>query len=93
MRRLESDTTLDNVFATGRIGNRWAMSAHRQLVLADLPSARHAYDARYSNVGTRLALHPDPRSSRIESGRGTRAEAFQSAALRRDAIAVRMGQF
>ena len=45
---------------------------------------------RYSNVGTRLVLHPDPRLSRIESGRGTRAEASQSAALRRDAIAARM---
>ena len=61
-------------------------------VPAGLLPTRHAFDGRYSNVGTRLVLHPDPRSSRTASGRGTRAEASQSAALRRDAIAARMGQ-
>src|ERR1700726_1138284 len=93
MRRLESGTTLDNVFATGRIRNRWAMSARQHLVLAGLLPTRHVLGGRYSNVGTRLVLHPDPRSSRTGSGRDTRAEASQSAALRRDAIAGRMGQY
>src|ERR1700692_1715493 len=90
MRRLKSDTARDNVFATGKIENRWAMSARQHLVLAGLLSTRHAFDARYSSVGTRLVLHPDPRSSRTGSGRGTRAEASQSTVLRRDAIAVHM---
>ena len=79
---MESDTTLDNVFATGRIRNRWVMSARPHLVLAGLLPTRHALGGHYSNVGTRLVLHPDPRSSRIGSGRGTRADGMSPTSSR-----------
>ena len=91
MRRLESDTALGNVCATGRIRNRLVMPTRQHPVLAGLLPTRHAFDGRYSTVGTRLVLHPDRRSSRIGSGRGPRAEASPSAALRTDAIAARKG--
>ena len=89
MRRLESDTTPDNVCATGRNRNQ---SVIPQLpVLAGVRPTRDAFDDRYSNVGTRLVLPPDRRSSRIGSGRGTRAEPSQSASRRTDATVARMG--
>jgi hypothetical protein len=62
------------------------MSARPYPVLAGILPIRHALDARYSSVGTRLVFQPDLQWSRIGFGRGTRAEASQSAALRTDAI-------
>jgi hypothetical protein len=49
MRRLESDTTLDNVFATGRIGNRLVMPIRQHPFLAALRPARRAFDGRYTS--------------------------------------------
>jgi len=55
MRRLESDTTFDNVSATGRIWNRLAIRIPQYPALAGLLASRNAFDGRYSNVENRLA--------------------------------------
>jgi hypothetical protein len=59
MRRLESDTTLDNVFATGRIENRWAMSA-----LAGLPNRIELSERFWEEV----RAHPIPSELNVVRG-------------------------
>jgi hypothetical protein len=84
-RRLESGTTLDSASATGTNRALLVSQIRQQSALASVLPARHAFDGHYSNVENRAASSRDRRSSRIGSGRGTRAEPSRSVALRRDA--------
>ena len=85
MPRLESGTTLDSDPAIGT-NQDLSMLVRQQPILARVRPARHAFDGRYSNVENRVASSPDRLWSRIECGRGTRAEPCQLVALQMDAI-------
>jgi carboxylesterase type B len=86
-------TSLDSASATGTNSRDLLVTQIRQQpALAGVLPAQHAFDGHYSNVENRAVSSRDRPQSRIGSGPGTRAEAFRSAALRRDEKAPRKEQ-
>src|SRR5450432_1674718 len=91
-RRMEFGITLDSASASGTNRALLVSQIRQQSALASVLPAPHAFDGHYSNVENRAASSRDRPSSRIGSGRGTRAEPSRSVALRRDAKVARKEQ-
>src|SRR5215467_506998 len=68
MRRLESDTVLDSVFATDTNPVLPVPVISQHLTLASVLLIRRALGGRYNNVGIRAASSPGPPLSRTASG-------------------------
>jgi hypothetical protein len=74
---LAFDRVRDNAAAIDMTGNLPVSDLRQGSVPACARPAQHAFDDRYSIVGNRVASFPDLSWSRIESGRGIRAEPYR----------------
>src|SRR5215471_2719382 len=68
MRRLESDTVLNRIFATDTNPVLPLPVIFQHLTLASVLLIRRALGGRYNNVGIRAASSPGPPLSRTASG-------------------------
>src|SRR5215469_12911649 len=88
MRRLESDTVLDSVFATDTNPVLPVPVISQHLTLASVLLIRRALGGRYNNVGIRAASSPGPPLSRTASGPDILSGSSRSAARQMDGRAA-----